>query len=543
MNTDYYSTPATRRGFLRQAACAALGTAAVSHCIRDLHLINAALAQGPFSDYRALVLCFMAGGNDSNNLVIPTIASEYASYATIRTAVLAIPNTDGGPATARALTPLNSDGHSYGLNPAAAELASMFNNDNPADPNYLGKVATVFNMGNLVYPLTKAQYVSNSVSKPPQLFSHADQVTQWQTSIPDVPPATGWGGRMADLLHAYNPQIGVPATDALSTCITLAGANTFEVGGMVQQYSVGTGGIVALSNPSNPSSATTARNTALRDILGIDKALPNLFTSNYAAALDHSLATGSALSAGLNYTNLPGNTDPNQANSYWNTAANWSKTATIHQVVTPNGGTTFTSSVMQQFKMVARIIEAGYRSAGVNGGLGMKRQIFFVQSGGFDTHTNQTNAANATPTPANVIIGSQANLIAEISQCIYWFQKAMKQIGVSYGNPNFLNQVTIATASDFGRTFPSNGLGSDHGWGSHHLVVGGAVNGRKTYGKFPTLAVGGPDDTSTGRWIPTTAVDQYAATLAKWLGVSTGNIATVFPNVSRFATADLGFMT
>ncbi len=525
--------PATRREFIRQAACAALGTGALKNCLRDLHFINAAVAQGAFTDYKALVCIFLAGGNDTNNLIIPTIASEYSNYATIRTPVLALPNADGGPATVQALTPINSDGHTYGLNPACFELAKMFNQ--AAGYTGIGKVAVQFNMGTLVYPLTKAQYIAKTTATPPQLFSHSDQVTQWQTSISDVPPSTGWGGRCADLVHSANPQSA--GTDVLAACITLAGANTFEVGARVQQYSVGTGGIISLANPSNPSSATTARQATLNAILGIEKAHPNLFLSNYSEALNHSLGTGATLQTALGGT---------QMSSYWSTVSNWSKTATAYQVVTPNDGSvngTFTSGLMQQLRVVAQLIEAGYRASGVSNGLGMKRQIFFCQAGGYDTHTSQTNAAGVTPTLANVIIGSQANLLAELSQSIWSFQKAMKAIGTQYADAGFVNRVTCFTSSDFGRTFPSNGLGSDHGWGTHQLIVGGAVIGRKTYGAFPVLTVGGPDDTSTGRWIPTTSVDQYAATLAKWFGVTSGNLTTVFPNVSRFATADLGFLT
>lgn len=539
MKKDSYLEAMNRRKFIRQAACAALGTAAMSNCIRDLHFMSSALAEGPFNDYKALVCIFLAGGNDANNMIIPIIPGEYANYSTIRTPVLAIPNANGSPATAQALSIASqyTDGHDYGLHPACAELAKMFNQS--AGYSDLGKVAMLFNTGPLVYPMTKAQYVAKSIARPPQLFSHADQVTQWQTSIPDQPPSTGWGGRMADLLHSANPTNPQNTSlDLLSTCITLAGANTFEIGNSVQQYTVGTDGVVSLSNPSSPSTASAARQNALKAILGSEKDHPNLFTANYATALDNSIATGSGLSGALSSSQMA---------SYWTTAANWSKTGTIDQVVTPNGGTTFTSNLMKQLKMVAKIIEAGSREQGNSNGLGMKRQIFFVQVGGYDTHTGQTsNAGQTTTNNAAVVLGSQANLLAEISQCVWAFQKAVKQIGITQGKADFINNVTAFTASDFGRTLPSNGLGSDHGWGSHHMVIGGAVNGQRTYGTFPTLAVGGPDDTSTGRWIPTTAVDQYAATLAKWMGVDSGSMATVFPNLGRFpgsyGTGYLGFM-
>lgn len=525
MEPEHFSSFTTRRKFIRQAACAALGTAALTNTIRDLRFINAAMAQTPPIDYKALVCIFLSGGNDSNNLFIPTDPGEYASYASIRTPVLAIPNSDGGPATALALNALNSDGHTYGFHPACRELQGMFNGT-PLPVNgttNAGKLAALFNTGTLVYPLTKAQYNSGSVARPPQLFSHSDQVTEWQTSIPDRPPTTGWGGRCADLLDTLNPRNGNSAV--LSLAISLAGANTFEVGGVVQQYSVGTGGVVSL-NGFNP--ASTARQAAFNSILAIDEQQSNMLLQNYALALDHSLATGSMLSSSLANSPLLA--------SYFNVAANFPS------IAVPNGGPTFSSGLMSQLKMIAKIIDAGYRNA-AQGGLGMKRQIFFCQVGGYDTHTGQTNnAGSGNPTPAQVILGSQANLLAELSQSMNAFQSAMHKIGVQYGDTDFEKRVTSFTNSDFGRTFPSNALGSDHGWGSHHLVMGGAVDGQKTFGRWPALAVGGPDDTSTGRWIPTTSVDQFAATLAKWFGVSPSQMSTVFPNLNRFAVPDLGFM-
>ena len=490
MDKKNVSVLKTRRDFIRQAACAALGTAALTAFVRDLRFINSAAAQSNIGegDYKALVCIFLSGGNDSNNLIIPTIPSEWNDYAAILSDVLAIP-LSGGPFNALPISPLNSDGHEYGFHPSCPELVTLFGE---------GKLATLFNTGTLVFPMTRAQYQAGILQKPPQLFSHADQVTQWQTSITDQPPLTGWGGRCADLLAAVQPNAPI------SLSISLAGANTFEVGNIVSQYSVSTSGAISVSSVSG------TRLDALTNLL----ALPygNLQTRAHASVTTHAIQTGALLNNAI---------APTAAANYW--------TVPFPTTVTPpTGGTPFSSSLAAQLKMVARLIEAGQRSA-LNGGFGMKRQIFFCQVGGYDTHTNQT------PGPGSTTIGSHANLLAELSQCLFAFQRAMEQLNLS-------NSVTTFTGSDFGRTFPCNGQGSDHGWGSHHLIVGGAVKGRKTYGKFPTLAVNGPDDTSTGRWIPTTACDQYFATLASWFGVDSGNLATVFPNLGRFATPNLGFV-
>jgi uncharacterized protein (DUF1501 family) len=206
------------------------------------------------------------------------------------------------------------------------------------------------------------------------------------------------------------------------------------------------------------------------------------------------------------------------------------------QVVTPTSGAKFNSSLGPQLKMIARLIEAGHRAA--PSGFGMRRQIFFCQVGGYDLHSGQTDA----PAGGSVLNGAHSNLFAELSQCMNAFQSAMDQIGTLHGDPSFAQRVTAFTCSDFGRTFPANGQGSDHGWGSHHLIMGGAVHGQQTYGTFPTLTLGGPDDTSTGRWIPTTACDQYFATLATWFGVDNSNLTTVFPNIGRFSSPNLGFI-
>jgi uncharacterized protein (DUF1501 family) len=486
MNPKDFPNLRTRRDFFRQAACAAVGTLSIATTLRDLRFINAAVAQTPLNDYKALVCIFLSGGNDSNNVIVP-VGADYTPYAAARQN-LALPES-----SLLSISPLNNDGHSYGLHPVLTGLRTLFNE---------GKMAMLFNVGPLVHPMTRAQYQANSVPRPPQLFSHSDQVTHWQTSLPDQPPTSGWGGRIADLLHPEQVELinGVPTANSakIALCTSLAGANTFEVGDTFAQYHVSTTGAVTLSN------VTGSRLNTFKAIL--DVASVNLQRSAFAGVTKNAIDTGDLLNNAIVGTASP----------------------TYFTEPFPN------TSLGNQLRMVARLIEAGPKSStGIPPGLNMKRQIFFCSVGGYDTHTSQVQNNGATE--ADRVLGSHRNLLNEVSTALYAFQRAMEQINRS-------NQVTSFTASDFGRTFPTNGQGSDHGWGSHHIIVGGAVQGRRTYGTFPVLQVNGPDDTSTGRWIPRTAVDQYSATLAKWFGVSDSDMATVFPNIGHFATPDLGFM-
>src|SRR6266850_4280411 len=216
----------TRRQFIRQAACAAVGTTAIASTIFDLRLINAAVAQGSFTDYKALVCVFLYGGNDSNNLLVPRSGQDYADYAAARQ------NLALAQSSLLAINPIVSDGRQYGLHASCPELQTLFES---------GKMAILCNAGTLVGPVTRADYLAGSAALPPQLFSHNDQQVQWQTSVPDQVSRTGWGGRCADLLYSVNQGAQI------SMCISLAGVNTFEVGSSVQPYQVATTGSIGLT--------------------------------------------------------------------------------------------------------------------------------------------------------------------------------------------------------------------------------------------------------------------------------------------------------
>ena len=494
MSSDQFSHLRSRRDFIRQASCAAVGTLALKSTIRDLRLINSAVAANDVSGYKALVCIFLSGGNDANNWIVPTDTATIADYTSIR-GNLALPQSSLLPLYSTGTTPyVDAAGHTYGFHPSCPELRTLFGED---------KLGVLFNVGTLVRPTTRAQYTGSNTKfyQPPQLFSHSDQVTQWQTSIPDAAPTTGWGGRVADMLNSTaNP------SGKISMSVSLNGANTFEIGNLISQYQVSTAGAEVLSGDLLTGSTNNSRIRAMKEILALSH--PNLQRTAYADVLENSLAVGELLNAKIQATAM--STDSPPGTWVWTTAF-------------PN------TTLGNQLKMVARLIQAKGPTA-----FNMSRQIFFCGAGGYDTHTSQV-LVNGIDQPTNSA-GAHYVLLNEVSECMFAFQRAMEQLGVA-------NQVTTFTASDFSRTLPTNSQGSDHGWGSHHLIMGAAVKGGQTYGKLPTFAINGPDDTGLGRWIPSTAVDQYSATLAKWFGVDTGtNMASIFPNLSRFPTSDLGFM-
>jgi uncharacterized protein (DUF1501 family) len=510
-----------RRDFLRQSACASLGVIGLVNALAHLRLMSAAMGQGsPGTGYKALVCLFLSGGNDANNLLVPAgDPSENplrADYENGR-GVLAIPTASLQPLTIPSNTQVFARHHEglvspIGVHPSCEALANLFNT---------GKLAFVCNVGTLTYPIPSRQdFLNGSVPLPIQLFSHEDQQVQWQSSIADRAFSSGWGGRAADLLHAsYNDS----AASKVSMSISLSGINSFQVGttGDIVQYVVKPAGVIPLSGFNSVGDDNNPYDTALntdgtykptdpgKRFKGFEEIMQmthyNLHEEAYNRVVADARATEGAIGASLTAAATSG-VDINSIFS----AAN-----------TPLG---------DQLKMITKLI-AG-RSA-----IGNNRQIFFCQIGGYDTHAT--------------LLSAQADLYNELSQGMQAFHDALQALGV-------WNDVTLFTASDFSRTLTPNSsnpatAGTDHAWGGHTMVMGGAVHGGDLYGHFPSLKLGSVAhsiDTSgsRGSWIPDTSVDQYSAVLASWMGVASSEMEAIFPNLPRFdnpfavASTNLGFI-
>jgi uncharacterized protein (DUF1501 family) len=451
------------------------------------------------SDYRALVCVFFAGGNDGNNMVIPNhgdaTVSNYTAYSNARAAQgLAIAQNQLLPISVPRL-----GGLTYGLNPSLGPQTpngTTIVNNGVHELWAQGKLAVVTNVGTLVRPMLRSQYQNGSVQKPYQLFSHSDQVAQAQTSVSNTQSFTGWGGRASDnMTQPNNPNGLIPMITSIS------GAQLFTAGQSTLPLAIADSNTL-LANVLNPAGFTNtggaARLTAFNALRSQE------LSSKYIAAASH--ITDLAM----------------QANGALQTPGEVTVTFPA-------------TSIGRQLKQVARLIKK-------RSDLSINRQIFYVQLGSFDTHTNQLTGQN--------------NLLTQFSQAARAFWDEMVTQGIQDG-------VTLFSLSDFGRTFNPAGtgasVGSDHAWGNHMFVLGGSVSGGDFYGSlrpdgtgnyYPTLTQGGPDDTDggtapRGRWIPTTSVDQYASVLAKWFGLpqDTQTLNRVFPNLGNFpASPGLNFL-
>ncbi len=381
--------------------------------------------------------------------------------------------------TLLSITP-SSLGTPYGLHPSLPELQTLFSS---------GKLAVVSNVGPLVQPITRTEY-RNGAPRPYQLFSHSDQVAQWHTSRADTREYVGWGGRTGDLTLSFNNGSAFPIVTST------AGQQLFGIGLSSRPLSISAAPTplnqVLVLNGFSGSSSSVARRTAMDAIRTLDTDVTMIAATSDAT--QQAVTIGQALSG-----------DPALTTVFPDT------------------------QLANQLKQVAKLMSLNQSSAN----LSLNRQIFFCRLGGFDTHQNQ--------------VTGQSDLLIDLSQAMKAFHDATVELGLE-------SRVTTFTLSDFGRTLQPAGsggdVGSDHGWGNHQFVLGGAVLGGDFYGVpgangtvFPTLSLGGPDDTDNrGRWIPTCAIEQYAATLASWFGLAPADVSTVFPLIGRFTTPDLGFM-
>ena len=470
----------SRRQFLRTASLATMSGLYASPFIMGLNSLAAMAQDTDMSDYRALVCVFLQGGNDGHGTVIATDQDSYNAFVQARS---------GAPGLAYPMDELlpivlntPQSGRTFALNPYLTGVQNLFK---------AGRAAIVANTGTLIAPATKTQVNNNSVPLPASLFSHFDQTAAWQAIASNGGSAEheGWGGAVADLIESMNVN-----SNSMFTCISTAGIALFLAGQTSFQLNVTPAGPIPIYGLNKPLFGSQAGSDALASIFSAEEA--NLFAKEYGVVVNRSIQAQSLLASSM-LTAGPGGV-PNPP-----------------QYLDPVTKMLADNPLADSLQTVARII--GGRSS-----LGVNRQIFYVQLGSFDTHDGQA------PT--------HARLLTQLGQALEYFDGLMNDAGLG-------NQVTTFTASDFGRTLTCNSDGTDHGWGSHHFVVGGAVKGQDMYGTYPIVGVNEANDVGEGRLIPTTSVDQYAGTLARWFGLTDGQVKQVLPNFANFGSNPyLGFM-
>lgn len=485
-----------RREFLIKSGCALTMTALASQ-MRHFGLVSAMaqkadkkakLAAVP-NDYRALVCVFLQGGNDGNNTVIPLHTdanlSNFQMYYDLRNPQgLAFPQNVPLPFSVPRMGNLI-----YGFHPA---LGVGNTNNGLYELWGMNKMAIACNIGTLVKPTTKAQMYDEQHPKPYNMYSHADQAAQQQSGRSDHQVYTGWGGRLSDQRTAPDNPGGL-----IPMITSIAGAHLFTAGQTTLPMAVA-GANVPLNQVLNPQGYDSSTDSQAQ-LAALNTLRTQDLSSELIAAASHITDQAIIVNSSL-------------------------QTSQEVTVPFPN------SSIGNQLKQVARIIKK-------RTDLNVNRQIFFCQINGFDTH--------------NLQIPTHSMLLAQMSQAMRAFYDEMVVQGLS-------DKVTQFTLSDFNRTMNPAGsgaaVGSDHAWANHHFVIGGGVTGSDFFGvntsngtPYPTLNLDGPDDAEVGtgargRFVPTAAVEQFAATLARWFGLPEANIVNVFPQIGNFSGTNLGFM-
>jgi uncharacterized protein (DUF1501 family) len=474
----------SRRHFLRTASLtSAMVGAVAAPSMLNLALSGQAAAQTA-NDYKALVCIFFFGGNDSFNTVLATDTSSWTQYKRWRdlgNKPISLPGVGAAGGVLPIVPNTAQSGRSFALHPNMSELVSIFN---------AGRLGIVSNVGPITGPLNLSNFGTGVVPfLPPSLFSHNDQQSYWQAQRSEGASA-GWGGRMGDLFKAGN------GNNAVFTALSASGSAVWLSGEDVIQYQLARDGGV----PLTLRTGTGSREPAFADLAVkiMSRNSSHILESEAARVAKRSLDSAQVLRSAMLPRGSGGIADPTQ-------------------ILNPFRGVLVDNPLAVQLQTVARII-------GARTSLGVKRQLFFVSLGGFDTHSDQAN--------------QQPYLMTQIDHGMSYFDTVLANVS----GQNLRSSVTSFTASDFGRTFTSNGSGTDHGFGGHHFVMGGAVKGKDIHGTFPESGTGHARDYGNGILLPQFSVDQYGATLARWFGNSDADLNTIFPNLSRFSTRNLGFM-
>ncbi len=456
----------SRRKFLSHGCHLGMASATLGTSMLSLGVAQRAAAMTPGS-YKALVCVLLAGGNDSYNMVVPIDSDQYNEYAGIRSD-LALDRTSLLP-----LSGSTPSGRQYGVHPGMSALQSLYDT---------GDAAIVANVGTLLEPFDATAVENGSATLPVGLFSHSDQIAQWQTAVPDARLAQGWAGRIADITNSP------VAAGEVSMNISLAGSNVFQSGNTSNAYSVERGAEAApgIAGYDELGDFGDIRRRMIDELLAVEPT--HSLKREYRSRLRNAIDTRATFIEAL---------------------------ATAPEFTTNFAQDPFSSSL----KRVAEVI--GARDA-----LGVTRQTFFLQVGGWDHHDD--------------VIEKQAALLPRIAEGLASFRNALVELGV-------FDEVTTFTISDFGRTLTSNGKGSDHGWGGHHIAMGGAVTGGQIVGTYPELSAASPLDVGRGIYAPTTPVDAYFGELAAWFGVAPSDFDYVLPNARRFISPEtqprpLGFL-
>ncbi len=508
MTSAMTTSPLSRRQLLKRLGAVG-ATGAAAPWLMNLAALAPAHATTT-TGYKALVCLYLYGGNDAYNTVLATDPASWAAYLAARNAdtnhvALAAPGTVAVKGTASynaglggvlPITPRTPQGRTFALHPQLATVRDLF---------AAGRVAVVANVGPLMKPTTKADVIANTATLPPKLFSHNDQESVWQ-SMHAEGSTVGWGGAMVDRLAAANAH-------GLFTSISTGSNAVWLAGNTVRPYSLGLGGAIHLGSPDGTLFSSAVAQQALVAMARSTREA-QYFEQDHAAVVGRSIDAEALLAPAM----------PAAGAGPWGTAG--VAVGAIDPLLTYKNvdtGAATLNPITQQLQVVARMIAA-------HSSLGMGRQVFFIGVEGFDTHSSQNER--------------HADLMAQLAQALGYWDQVTRSMGVD-------QSVTTFTASDFGRAFASNGDGTDHGWGGHHFVMGGAVKGGDVYGAFPayglTDAMNGftsADQLDDGSLLPAISVEQYAATLGAWMGLSGPDLTAVLPNLSSWSQPawNLGFI-